>query len=234
MREDFNGILNLLSAFAFWQQSGGLWRWENTLNYTVPCLVFHSGQLWWCMQANGPQGPTVGPIEPGTNEAFWKDFLQVFGGGGADLGDLKMRYGTEAPRGWLPCDGSAFSVTTYPLLYAHLGKATTPDMRGCFVRGYDPTGEVDPDGESRDIGSLQVDGGRNITGTFGSAKESVAGSETPTGAFYMTKSNNAIYGGGNRSTRSTAFDASRSWGGEHTTTEFRPTNISVLFCIKHD
>lgn len=42
--------------------------------------------------------------------------------------------GTAAPSGWLMCDGSAVSSTTYPLLYALIG-ATTPDLRGKYVVG---------------------------------------------------------------------------------------------------
>jgi hypothetical protein len=30
------------------------------------------------------------------------------------------------------------------------------------------------------------------------------------------------------------IDASRSWGASHTAAEFRPVNVAVLFCIKHD
>lgn len=42
--------------------------------------------------------------------------------------------GTAAPSGWLMCNGSAVSSTTYPLLYALVG-ATTPDLRGKYVVG---------------------------------------------------------------------------------------------------
>jgi hypothetical protein len=30
------------------------------------------------------------------------------------------------------------------------------------------------------------------------------------------------------------IDASISWGAEHTAEEFRPVNIAILYCIKHD
>ena len=40
-RLDFNGILYMLSAFAFWQQSGGQWTYTPSLNYAVPCIAYY-------------------------------------------------------------------------------------------------------------------------------------------------------------------------------------------------
>jgi microcystin-dependent protein len=59
-----------------------------------------------------------------------------------------MAYGASmAPTGWLLCDGSAISRTTYATLYAVIGTTwgagdttttfNVPDLRGQFVRGYD-------------------------------------------------------------------------------------------------
>jgi microcystin-dependent protein len=59
--------------------------------------------------------------------------------------------------GWLMCDGSSFSADTYPGLSALLGKTTTPDLRGYFLRGLDPSGKVDPEGAGRSTGSVQPD-----------------------------------------------------------------------------
>ena len=40
-----------------------------------------------------------------------------------------------APKGWLLCDGSTYDQTNYPELFAVLGVATLPDLRGEFLRG---------------------------------------------------------------------------------------------------
>lgn len=66
---------------------------------------------------------------------------------------------TSAPTGWLLCDGSQVSRTTYAALYAVIGtkygygdNATTfhlPDFRGRFLRGYDNSAGRDPDAASR-------------------------------------------------------------------------------------
>ena len=63
------------------------------------------------------------------------------------------------PTGWLECDGSAVSRTTYASLYAVIGTAygvgdgsTTfnlPDYQGEFLRGHDDGAGVDPDAASR-------------------------------------------------------------------------------------
>ena len=42
--------------------------------------------------------------------------------------------GSTAPSGWLMCDGSSISSSTYPVLYSLIG-ANTPDLRGKYVIG---------------------------------------------------------------------------------------------------
>lgn len=67
-----------------------------------------------------------------------------------------IAYGDEAaPDGWLYCDGSAVSRTTYSTLFGVIGvkfgygnNSTTfnlPDLRGRFLRGFDDGTGVDPD-----------------------------------------------------------------------------------------
>lgn len=61
-------------------------------------------------------------------------------GGSADVGDVKMTVRTTPPLGWLLCDGSEVSRTTYAVLFSYIGESfgvgdgsTTfnlPDFRG--------------------------------------------------------------------------------------------------------
>jgi len=44
-------------------------------------------------------------------------------------------FGTTIPSGFLLCDGSSFSSTTYSALYNILGSSNTPDLRGIFLVG---------------------------------------------------------------------------------------------------
>lgn len=66
---------------------------------------------------------------------------------------------STAPTGWLVCDGTAVSRTTYAALFALIGTAygqgdnsttfNVPDMRGKFARGWDNSAGNDPDRASR-------------------------------------------------------------------------------------
>lgn len=68
------------------------------------------------------------------------------------------------PEGWLECNGQIVNREEYSRLFEKIGitfgagdSVTTfqlPDLRGQFVRGWDPSGEID--GE-RELGSLQSD-----------------------------------------------------------------------------
>jgi len=74
-------------------------------------------------------------------------------------GVVKMFAGETAPAGYLECDGSAVSRTTYSDLFTAIGElhgqgnnTTTfnlPDLRGYFVRGWDHGATNDPDVATR-------------------------------------------------------------------------------------
>ncbi len=84
-------------------------------------------------------------------DALWaktKRYVSTHGSssaGGAPTGAISMYAGTEAPAGWLMCDGSEVSRTEYADLFAVIGTAygagdgaTTfcvPDLRGRFALG---------------------------------------------------------------------------------------------------
>ena len=168
-RTDFNGMFHMLSAFAFWQQSGGMWNYVATLNYAVPAVVHHNNILWWCVAPNGPDVEDTGAKEPGTDPGCWTEFVRALSGGSGGLGNpvgtVIMFYGTQAPDGYFPCNAFTFDAENNPALYALLGnKNVTPDMSGLVPRCYDPAGKVDPDGSTRAIGSKQTDAGRAVTG----------------------------------------------------------------------
>lgn len=127
---------------------------------------------------------------------------------------------TTAPAGYLVCNGSTISRTTYAALFAVIGTtfgagdgATTfrlPDLRGEFIRGWDNSRGVD---SGRSFGTFQADelkahshDVRALTG-----KTVDAGGSSP---------NTAVYNYHNEQTGTT--------GG----TETRPRNIALLPCIK--
>lgn len=105
-------------------------------------------------------------------------------------GSVMAYMGTNAPSGWLLCDGAEVSRTTYVRLFNVIGVAngsgngsTTfnlPDLRGTFLRGLDGVANIDPDKAARTaakaggnvgnaLGSLQADqfkSHNHVNGTF--------------------------------------------------------------------
>jgi microcystin-dependent protein len=126
---------------------------------------------------------------------------------------------TTPPAGWLECDGSAISRTTYATLFAAIGTtfgagdgSTTfgiPDLRGEFVRGWDNSRGVD---SARAFGSAQADEIEAHTHTIDGEGQQV------------------LAGGANSAVTFTGTDAANtgSTGGSET----RPRNIALMYCIK--
>jgi phage-related tail fiber protein len=94
-------------------------------------------------------------------------------------GSVVAFVGSNAPSGWLLCDGSAVSRTTYASLFAAIaithgggdGVATfnLPDYRGRFLRGVDGTAGRDPDSANRTAPQAGVTTVRVALGTQGTS-----------------------------------------------------------------
>src|SRR5882724_8974834 len=127
-------------------------------------------------------------------------------------GSVMAYMGTNAPSGWLLCDGLEASRTTYARLFAVIGTSngsgdgvTTfnlPDLRGTFLRGLDGTAGVDPDKATRTaakpggntgnaLGSLQTDQLRShnhVNGSFNRLLQVSNGTNTTTPGTDVTPS----------------------------------------------
>ncbi|MBD3643534.1 MAG: tail fiber protein [Alcanivorax sp.] len=100
------------------------------------------------------KGAAVSTFEP---EPFEK--VAIFDAAKRDIGKVDTWPVESLPRGWLVCDGSAVSRTTYAELFARYGTiygngdgSTTfnlPDYRGEFLRGWDNGAGIDPDAATR-------------------------------------------------------------------------------------
>jgi microcystin-dependent protein len=127
---------------------------------------------------------------------------------------------TSVPTGWLECDGSTVSRTTYADLFSAIGTtfgagngSTTfaiPDLRGEFLRGWDNGRGIDA---SRAFGSAQGDAFKSHNHTI-ERFSSVGGS---------VSSRVASANSGQSSTQSTLNS-----GGNET----RPRNIALMYCVK--
>lgn len=78
-RMDFNGILFMLSAFSYFQQSGGIFQWKESLNYSAPCIISCDGAFYCAIGESGPD-TVAGPVKPGTDEQYWKNLYAFMGG----------------------------------------------------------------------------------------------------------------------------------------------------------
>lgn len=68
-RQDFNGIFNLFSQFLLYAQNGGVYAYNNTLDYQPPCIISHEGVFYSCIAENGPS--TSAGVQPVTNSTYW-------------------------------------------------------------------------------------------------------------------------------------------------------------------
>lgn len=75
-----------------------------------------------------------------TNEGICQEFVLI------PVGLIQPYIGTDAPEGWLKCDGASYLQSTYPALVAKLpsnmrndvaGTFVVPDMRGRMAVGVD-------------------------------------------------------------------------------------------------
>lgn len=116
-------------------------------------------------------------------------------GPGLSVGSIIAFGGAATPTGWVLCDGSSISRSTYTELFGVLGTSwgegdgmstfNLPDLRGRFLRGVDsPNGQEarrDPDWRTRRIGSVQEDSTRSHSHRAGNmiAQINPSGGEVP-------------------------------------------------------
>lgn len=134
------------------------------------------------------------------------------------------------PKGFLFCDGKAYSRTIYHELYEAIGTtygegdgSTTfnvPDLRKLFIRGWDDRIE------DRPLGSVQQDAMQKIVGSFGALD-----SARTDGAFaHYDKSSHTYARTSTVSLSGIDFDSSRV---VRTADETRPVNVVFIPCIKY-
>ncbi len=174
----------------------------------------------------GPAGPAGEAGAPGKDATSPPGVISAFAG-------------TVAPAGWLLCDGSAVSRTTYSALFATTGTAygagdtsTTfnlPDLRGRFLRGTDNGAGNDPDSAGR----TALNAGGNVGDTVGSVQAHALASHSHgyAGAFTVEPIVNGHPQGGSNTNYTV-------WGYPGTTSpsggnETRPGNVGVNYIIKY-
>lgn len=144
---------------------------------------------------------------------------------------------TNAPTGYLKCNGASISKTVYAELFNVIGSTfgststnfTLPDLRGRFVRSWSDGSTVD---NGRAFGSIQLDAIQRIIGNIGEFNKFAAIKGTSTGPFARidTTTQTGIGSGSGDMYTKVDYDNSRV---ARTANETRPVNISLLACIKY-
>lgn len=161
----------------------------------------------------------------------------------APSGAVQMYGGSTSPLGFLECDGSAVSRTTYAALFAAIGTSygvgngtttfNVPDMRGYFARGWDHGAGVDT---GRTLGSTQANALQSFTASSIStvtdpthahtAPSRQSGSD---GGAYTAASNNPD---GTAAINPASTGISVATATTYTGSETRPINLTFMYIIK--
>jgi hypothetical protein len=151
----------------------------------------------------------------------------VGGGSSVPVGTVVMWFGTNAPSGWLKCDGSSFNTTTYSALHSHLGSVpnytsgTLPNFQGLY-----------PGGAGSGHDNALTSGGEAKTNTYHAPKTGKPASGSP----YENKnrpnsSKDGFNGaGGTKALIDAGMDKVTIDSGWDTVT--RPPTLSIHFIIK--
>lgn len=145
---------------------------------------------------------------------------------GAPTGSVMPYAGSTAPTGWLICDGSAISRTTYADLFAVIGTTYGAGDGSTTFKLPDFTDRVIQGGTA---GTYKAAGLPNITGDS-SLK---IGSYTPSGCFVTSHSSNVYSYGSSMSGNKVVFNASSSNSIYGNSTTVQPPALCVNICIKY-
>jgi microcystin-dependent protein len=166
------------------------------------------------------------------------------------VGHIMSVMGLKTPPHYLACDGKTYNIVDYQKLANYFltefgsinyfgGDGVTtfavPDMRGEFVRGYDPTNLRDPQGSTRGIGKHQ-DGTEQTSVSycmnnnapylqFRADNDGSFTSPTKPDSYKKTKYYANIY---------SSIPATQYTVDLLSTYTARPTNVNVLYCIKFE
>jgi hypothetical protein len=132
---------------------------------------------------------------------------------------------------------------TYPELRAALGKASVPDVRGIFLRGYGSQSHAQENGStvgvtstthaSGALGNVQGDSIRPVTGRTNTFQEAYYAGGSPSGAFHserLVQQDGGINVNGRPAANHTTYlDITRV---VPTAVENRPVNTAVRYLIR--
>jgi hypothetical protein len=93
-RNDFNGVLNLLSKFIRYFQNGGIFAYSSAMDYSVGMLVRNGDRLYVCKAENGANTPAG--VQNISNSNYWNEITLEDTLGDTLTNQLKTVLVTEA------------------------------------------------------------------------------------------------------------------------------------------
>ena len=242
--QDFNGILRQITANLEWYSRGGQFNWDSTRSYSPPAIVGYNGAFY--LSVADSKGQT-----PAQSSAYWKKLLDY-----SDMVLVKSEidsalssltgtiawFACDAGKqgaGYLVCDGTQVSRTTYASLFSVIGvKYGVGDGKTTFTLP-NLIDRVAWGGKSG-IGGYKSAGLPNITGRggMGEFRGNTSGAyyefmRQASGAFYWDTSKNyyGSSGGIDVDDALMCFDASKSNSIYGNSTTVQPPAVVLLPCI---
>ena len=256
--KDFNGIFNLMSQFYFFTQNGGTY----TFNQSVSDAIggYPEGARLWYVDSSTGEASLLRSTKGNNTDNFvtnpevigtsWVLDIVTQGYVQEQLEPVKAAIvarlpagfvaawpGNTPPDGWLVCNGSAVSRTTYADLFAAIGTtfgagdgSTTfklPDYRGDFLRGY-------LSGTSSAIGTRQAEGLPNISGYISYLLMGEDGQKSDGALSATLQVGNRLTNAGTGSAwKQLNFSAKNSNAIYGANSHVTPRNNAVSWCIKY-
>lgn len=232
--QDFNGILRQITANLEWYSRGGQFNWDSTRSYSTPAIVGYNGAFYLAVADSKGQ-------KPSQSSAYWKKLLDY-----SDMVLVKSEidsalssltgtiawFACDAGKqgaGYLVCDGTQVSRTTYASLFSVIGvKYGVGDGKTTFTL----PNLIDrvPWGGKAGVGAYRSAGLPDITGTFPACVEDQF-LPSPTGAFSYNGQTYEAGGLGKKGNWRLTFAASGSNSIYGNSSTVQPPAVVLLPCI---
>lgn len=115
--QDMNGILNELSQFNQYQQMGGTYGLDNNIlingGYAKNSIVYQDDGIYRSLVDNNTDDFVDDPSVIGSTWQLIVDYNTNSGSNGVP-GQLSPFFRTDAPTGWLRCDGTQYTKSSFP------------------------------------------------------------------------------------------------------------------------
>lgn len=258
--QDMNGILNELSQFNQYQQMGGTYGLDNNIltngGYAKNSIVFQDDGIYRSLADNNTDDFVNNPSVIGSTWQLILDYNSESGTNGVP-GQLSYFARTDIPTGWLRCDGTQYTKSSFPNFWDNY--LTQNKLPTCSYADY--ATEISDNGNcgkfavdlvnltfkvptiqgqifisqalaSGDIGKFNAESLPNITGAFSATAymKDMSVSES----FYDKGGEGGSVGStGGAWKRFYGFDASRSSSAYQDGAKVQPNNLQfpILVCV---